>query len=466
MAPSPTDDGSANPARLRDGRQFTRRHVLGGIKVAGISLGGFGLLMGSGRRRETGVVEAESAARGITGELPANKGKAVRTGGTVIGANLNGRPRMLTDNLNLLDASHTTWIRAFIDVREKLASSTAISNDPDIVALRRAAEGKQCHLIVSLKWDFKANWGDKDPISLPESGSRDEQRLLECATDCLEQIRAPLDIVVLGNEPMWETHQQDTKGNLPPIVRFTRTVKNHLVEHGNHGTPQYLVGAFNRIHSPFIRNHRYKQFCQRMLELTEDDAIAGIDLHVHYDNIKEAAAALKFAREHQPDKVITVTEFSPVWRYDRFKDRPIGESHTGKQFAKAYGISSKRSAVEYFEHAKANPRPAQEIADFYTAMPWYNVRHVHDMAQLFDAYGVKVGTLGFLQGKGMRNIDWTAGWTPFHINFLFQPALIDSAPSNEATAHMHYLADYRERARPEGSAQDRLGTWSPDDHEA
>jgi hypothetical protein len=74
-------------------------------------------------------------------------------------------------------------------------------------------------------------------------------------------------------------------------------------------------------------------------------------------------------------------------------------------------------------------------------MPWYNTDTVADVFALFEEYDVSLGALGFLQDEGMRVEDWTADWTPFHRNFLFQRALLDG----EDRAHPHSLDDFRER---------------------
>ena len=364
----------------------------------------------------------------------------------IVGANLNGRPHRVDDALGLIDASGTTWVRAFLDVRKKLESGVDPREDPDVLALRRVAREKDCKLIVSLKWDFKANWGDKEPIVVPAPGSPLERDLFRHATRCLEAIGDGVEVVVLGNEPMWETLDRDVKVRDPPIVAFTRRAKDYLVEHGDHGDPTYLVGAFNRSDDEHVREQEFRHFYRGMADFVrEDDDVDGVDLHLHFDALEQAEAMVAGARELFPDEVIVATEFSPVWRYDRYVDRPIGESAAGERFAREHDLSPETTAIEYFEQAKRDPVSPSELADFYEAMPWYNVHHVADMYDLFDAYDVRLGTFGFLAGEGMRNEDWSDGWSPFHINSLYQPALISAEAGIGGTANRPYLEDYRER---------------------
>ena len=455
------DASEASAGRNR--RPVTRRRFVTAAAAAGLSFGSVGVLSGNdaGRTDESALATAEgddppSSVRVESATPPAateteTETSAADEDGTdadapVFGANLNGRPRRLLNRLELIDASDTTWVRAFIDVRAKLVSGVPPKRDPDVLALRQAARERGCKLIVSLKWDFKANWGDKEPMRVPPADSRDERELCRCAAQYLAAVGAPIDIVVLGNEPMWETLPADICVPDSPLLRFTRTVKEHLVRRGDHGDPNYLVGAFNRIHDDAIRERRFGHFCREVFEMVrEDEDVDGVDLHLHYHGLGEAEEMLAVTRDELPDATLTVTEFSPVLRYARHVDDPISASAAGERFARDRGLPPETTVVEYFEHAKRNPLPAEELAAFYDAMPWYNHDHVEDIYALFSEFGVSVGTFGLLQGEGMRNEDWTVGWQPFHINFLFQPALLRTDRGIEHTAHPHYIDDYRRR---------------------
>ena len=365
----------------------------------------------------------------------------------VLGANLNGRPRRLDGAMELIGASGTRRVRAFLDVRRIIEAGGDPREDPDVVALRRVAREAGCSLIVSLKWDFRANWGDKAPMNVPPQGSDAEAELFRTAARCLEHLGDAVDVVVLGNEPMWETLAEDVKVAEPPVVRFTRSAKDYLVDSAGLTNPTYLVGAFNRGHDDRLREREFPHFYEATAEFVrEDPDVDGVDLHVHFDAFSEAEAMVANARELFPEEVITVTEFSPVFRYARNVERPIDTWPAGEAFARDHGLPGSTTAVEYFERAKREPRPAEELADFYEAMPWYDVDHLERMYRLFDAHDVGIGTFGFLAGFGMRNEDWTRRWTPFHINFLFQPALLDASDGVEHAANLHYLEDYRRLA--------------------
>jgi len=433
--------------------------VLASAASAGVGLGAFGALFGwDGPRIAPPAGARGTAAPGTTGDAgrpgdgastdsaDSDERPARRSGSSVVGANLNGRPRRLLDGHELIDASDTRWVRAFLDVREKQASATPPADDPDVLALRQVARERACHLVVSLKWDFAARWGDKPPMAVPRPDSAAERDLFRTATECLEAIGADLDVVVLGNEPMWETRAGDIRVDDPPIVGFTRNAKDHLVRHGDHGDPTYLVGAFNRNDSDRMRERVYPQFYEGMYDFVREDGdVDGVDLHLHFVGLADAEGMIAAAREALPDGVITATEFSPMWRYVRHVAEPIGTSESGARFARDHDLPPTTTAVDYFEAAKRDPRSPEEVAAFYEAMPWYNTSHVADVCALFDDYGVSVGTLGFLAGLGMRNEDWTDDWAPFHINMLFQPVLMRADRGIEHTALPPYVEDYRAR---------------------
>lgn len=358
-----------------------------------------------------------------------------------IGGSLNGRPHRLRDNLSLVERSTTNWMHAFLDVRSKYESGTDPGNDPDIETLRLLNQ-MGVNLVVSLRWNFVGIFGNKERTNVPPSGSSRETSLYEYATNLLDAIDDPVEVVVLGNEPIWETPDEDVRGKDSPLMTFTRGLKDHLVRDYTAGDPRFLVGSFNRLYDDSVQN-RYGQFYGQLFDMARnDDDIDGIDLHVHYARLDQVETMLATARNEVPDGTITTTEFSPMWRYTRYTDDPIASFEGGREFLDRYGFPDDMTVRGYFELAKDDPRPRSEMGKFMETMPWYNVNFVDDMYDLLTSYGAEVGTFGFLQDIGIRNAEWGEDWRPFQINYLFQRGLI----ANENGAHPHYLDDYRRRA--------------------
>lgn len=364
----------------------------------------------------------------------------------VIGANMNGMPRLIADHPALLDHSGTTWVRAFIDVRKKMQNGLHPKDDPDVAGLRTAADRGR-RLIVNFKWDFKASWGDKEPMRMPPANSEAERELFRAATRHLRNIGSQVDIVVLGNEPMWETLPADIEGENPHLIGFTRRLKDHLIEHGDHGPSLYLVGAFNQM-GPNVAP-RFQPFVNGMLRWARnDDDIAGVDVHTHFDRLGKARSMLRAARNQVGNKMVLDTEFSPIWRYHRNVRKTIGSWPAGRAFADNYGVPHGWTVAEYLQDAKADLISRREYADFMDAMPWYRADHLRRMYSLFQEFDVAFGGVGFFQNPGLRRSDWTRdGWQPFHINFLYQPAVVKQTSGISATTvHPRYMDDYRRYA--------------------
>lgn len=408
-------------------------------RVLALSAGALGLTGCFGNNTEEPSVTRSSTGTQRPTETTAGPSEQ---GISRIGGSLHDRPYRLGDDLGLIDQSDTTWLHAFLDVREKLNEDVPPQEDPDILALRRASREKGAKLFVSLQWNFMGIFGEKATINIPPAGSSAEQELIDYGVALLQAIEQPIEIVGLGNEPIWETKDEDFRGSTPRLMAFTRTVKEHVVQAGLDGDPRLVVGAFNRLHSEYVRNKYWPTYRQFLHLARNDDDIDGIDLHVHYTTLQQAERSLAVARFEFPQGLITATEFSPVWRYKQHKTNRITSFEDGDRFADRYGIDSDTTVVEYLEAAKEDRPSRQELGDFYAAMPWYNENFVEDMNRLLAEYDIRVGTFCFLTERDIRQLDWTTGWSPFEINCLYQPGLISTGDG----ANPHYIEDYAEFA--------------------
>lgn len=361
---------------------------------------------------------------------------------TMIGGTLNGRPRVLDGKFPVLEKSSTTWLHAFFDVRGKLDRGVKPRSDPDVNVLRRVTTERNRRLIVNLMWDFEGMLGNKDEERVPEPGSSREAALFEYATKLLEAIGHPPDIIVLGNEPMWDTPEEDLKGSDAAFFPFTRNLKNHLVENYSGDESRLLLGSLNRLHDGYLERH-FPTFRRKFFEMARnDDDIDGVDVHVHFKRSGNAEEMVATAREEVPDGIVTTTELSPAGRYNQHKDEAIGKSDAGQQFANRYDLPDGMTVREYFGKAIQEPRPPEEIGAFYDAMPWYNVNFIDDMYSILNKYDATVGTPLFVLPPGLGNTNWPKNWMPFPLNALFQMPLIDTRYG----AHPHYLEDFRARS--------------------
>lgn len=362
---------------------------------------------------------------------------------TSVGGSVHGRAYRLGDRLDLLERSETDWLHAFLDVPRKHAEGIDPREDPDVQTLRRAKREHGVNLYVSLQWNFIGIFGERRTEPVPDPGSSREQDLLEYATALLRAIGEPVDYVGLGNEPLWETRDVDLKGEGAPLYPFTRNVTAHVTGEYTAGDPTFILGAFNRLYSePVVE--RFPYFYEWFFEYARtEDAIDGIDLHVHYATREQAENMVAEARRRFPEGIVTATEFSPIWRYDTYIHDPFRDIENGPAFAEEYGVDPETTVTEYLEAAKHDRLPREEMAAFMSAMPWYKLDFVQFMHDVLAKYDASVGTFGFLVEDDVANIDWTDDWAPFPINCLFQPALI----ATEDGAHPHYLDDFQRLAR-------------------
>lgn len=356
----------------------------------------------------------------------------------IISANFNGVPRQVESEL--FGPSRNLWARGFFNMFDLLGDS-ALQQHPDVQGFRRAADAGQ-QLMVSFKWAFEdANV----PVPLPYSS--DEQALFDLATQALLAIDRPVNTIVLGNEPMWETFGSDLQrsgpNNTVPYVTFTERLLDHLdtsFGQTQSTAPEYFLGSLNRVDQS---NNQNKDVVQELFRVArENPLVSGMDLHVHFNSQSEAEAMLAYGRAQLgPDKDIIVTEFSPVWRYKDALDDPIDATSAGNQFAQDYGYAPNTLVGDYLKNAFANQVTRTEWTDFIESQPWFNENHLADMHALFREYDVSIATLGFAQPLSMRGLDPTRpGYSPFHINWLYINALVEG--SRLEAYNEHYMDDW------------------------
>lgn len=436
-----------------DNSGYSRRGVLQGIAATGIGAIGAGCV-DTGKGAEYGGTPSTpgSTATESARSQGGSTGTDVYTDGPLLGGNLNGVPRRLESTYNGEDPfekSDTPLVRAFFDV--PLMESRADAYDSADVAVIRELSADGLDTVISLKWDF-AGLHQYAGESLPEPGSDREQELFAYATDIIDAVNADRDdssqqYVVLGNEPMWEARKEDRRyvdGGVP-ILEFTDRLKEHVSQHYEENYPEQdvplLLGALNKLDK---RGRQQTPMVREYLKRVRDDAdIAGIDLHIHYDTFEQAETMLDYTRSAVgEDSMLMVSEFSPIWRYHRHLDDKIGATASGQEFAEAYGWEPDLAIDEYIQAAKQGQITCDEWTDFMEHMEWYNEHFVSDLYELFAAYDVDVATFGFSQYDVMQDEDWTENWLPFHINFLFAPAVISGEEPIDAV-NEPYLQDYR-----------------------
>ena len=93
----------------------------------------------------------------------------VPTGKLVLGGNVNERFHWATPQI--LDQTHTTWLRGFIPASEFISGERSYQKDPGLNTLKAAADSGH-KIVLSLKWDStgKGRFG-----RIPEADSKEEK---------------------------------------------------------------------------------------------------------------------------------------------------------------------------------------------------------------------------------------------------------------------------------------------------
>ncbi|MCA9240057.1 MAG: hypothetical protein KDA37_07655, partial [Planctomycetales bacterium] len=201
----------------------------------------------------------------------------------ILGANFNELPKNVDPVL--LDDSRTTWVRGFFEMLD-LAGQANLATNSNVLGMQRAADAGR-ELVVSFKWNF-----DGAGQSVPAPGSLQEQQLFDLAVDTLNAIDRPVNTIVLGNEPMWETPTADLQrpapGQRSPLANFTERLLDHVdatYSEQQPARPKYFLGALNRLDQPA---NQQKDVVQDFFDMARTNPkIAGMDLHVHYNGIAQ-----------------------------------------------------------------------------------------------------------------------------------------------------------------------------------
>ncbi len=187
--------------------------------------------------------------------------------GTMLGANFNER---IVDVIpEHLASENVEWVRVFVNVSRFInvddngnitgINEQLMSSYQDMQILKELSNhkvnGERIKIIFSYKYDFKRrNMGVPD-IGTPEAGYIMEvsKRLLEKSN-----IGGDIDILVVGNEPMWETENADVN----KLGLFTNYMINQ-VDEWRRTVPEWnyeiYAGALNRV-SDFGFNNPQRNF--------------------------------------------------------------------------------------------------------------------------------------------------------------------------------------------------------------
>lgn len=323
-----------------------------------------------------------------------------------LGANFN--ENLSTIDHNLLKDSGVSWVRGFVNIN-KLFLNAEEGNisagqfnkilkwpdiDPFLATSKIRTSSGQMRQILSLKLEFKNR-----NMGVPQVGSKGAIALYNTIYEFLKAhgTGAETDILVLGNEPMWETEKEDAE----KYRAFLNELINRVDRWKRQENWNYdiYIGAVNR--SSQVQDHPIKEV---IIDITKNNPkVIGLDVHIHAASIEEIEDDLKFIREEQGvNKSIISTEFSIVRVFNLHKNELIPTS-----FASKYGYDQSLKIYEYLnqsmERVTTNkPISSVELLELFESYDWYPKNWFNKFEELFSKYGVAIATYRLMSDGDMN----------------------------------------------------------------
>lgn len=328
------------------------------------------------------------------------------TGGKArLGVNYNGQFNFI--NFNNVQRTRTEWVRGFIDFFQFYTHPDQLQDDPRIVDYLQL-KGHGYKTILNIKWDFSGK-------NFPDTSSGEMAGYESFLVRLLDRVWDGTDIIVIGNEPFIESK---TTNRGPALVRFYERVAHDVERYednkGASGHIPIFLGAFNNLYLASWQTNSVND----LLSFAEHDpAIAGIDLHIHHNDISQINTVLDYVNDKiRNDQRILITEFSLVKYFQSKLNLPIPAT-----FANDYGYDSQLKNYQYIDKALKNQVEQKEWNDFLKSSAWFESRkgYLLNAFNIFKSYyKVAVATYGIRQSYPPGE-DFTVNTMPWILNALY-----------------------------------------------
>jgi hypothetical protein len=315
-----------------------------------------------------------------------------------LGANFNENIDKVTPTI--VAKTNVKWVRGFVNIPALClnitsagvvtgVNQTAIQNltrlDNMATAKTVNAGDQPVRMIFSLKLDFlNTNMG------VPAVGTPTMTYLMSAIEKVLtrKNFGANIDILAVGNEPMWETPTADADkyeaflNLLIDKVDSMRTANNWNYE--------IYAGALNKANSNTTHT-----ILQKVLKIAKQNPkIVGLDMHEHVTTLTEAENDIKYIRTSQQfTKELMCTEFSLVWLWGAHASDALGSWGT------ANGYSSTSKMYEWLNQLiqKSNsgtPVSSDHFLSYFNSTSWYPKNWFYNFYKIFKKYNFSQITYG------------------------------------------------------------------------
>jgi hypothetical protein len=345
-----------------------------------------------------------------------------------LGANYNENIDQINNDM-ILD-SGVRWVRGFVHIPRHFLNVTSSGTvtgvnfsairsfdaiDQFIGVKELEVGGEPIKTILSFKLDFKFR-----NMGVPEEGSAAMYYFMTAIETFLKEkdLGSKIDILVVGNEPMWETEQSDVDKLEVLTNKLIDLVYNMREEHAGWDYKIY-TGALNRVNE--LRNN---VILQRIIKITkENDKVDGIDLHPHVRSLNVIRQDLLYVRTQAAiTKDIICTEVSVVRLWDDHMKDELG--NWGVQ----NGYPATMKMYEWINELlrlsiQGTPVSHEHFMSYFNAQSWYPKTWLLDAYDMLVQNNVKVATYGFqreLRDPPVYLSENSAMWV---LNFVYNGAL-------------------------------------------
>jgi hypothetical protein len=368
----------------------------------------------------------------------------VPTGRIALGGNINERFHWATPQI--LDQTHTTWIRGFMPASEFMSGQRSYTSDEGVLAVKRAADSGH-KILLSFKWDSagKGSFG-----RMPAPGSKEEEAAFAFADHLLDATAGKLSALVLINELSIDTLPADlapaADGHIPVITFLERLAEHIDAERRKaaNGSPlQLFAGGMTRLDKPETRDSPATKAMIRWVN--SDVKVAGLDYHIHQPDMATTRSAVEYMHHAVPDKPLIITEMSLIWKWQAHLPDPVDANDAGKAFAKSYAIPPGTTVAQFFNAAFQHPVPEAEWQAFLASQPWFEGRYLANMAPLLQENGVKLATYALTWNPHPGEVPFhpiTEHTAPWFLNQLLVPGLAYAPDKYRLPENYELFDDY------------------------
>lgn len=339
-----------------------------------------------------------------------------------LGANFNENIDKAT--IELVSKSKVKWIRGFVNVPVyclNLSSSGTVTgvNDYGIHTLSGisnliSAKSVTINVIpVKLIFSLKLAFTTKN-MGVPSVNTSEMNYVLLAVEKLLleKNFGASIDVLVVGNEPMWETPTADAdkyEAFLNLLIDRVDSLRNV--------TPgwkyEIYAGSLNKSNS-----NKSNAILQKVLKIAKENTkVVGLDMHEHVTNISEAEDDIKYIRTNQGfNKKMMCTEFSLVWLWNAHASDALGIWGLNNGYSSSTKMYEWLNLLMQKSYAKTQVTP-DHFLSYFNSTSWYPKNWFSTFYNIFKKYNLSIVTYGIQNIPTTNLLTSTSDlWT---VNFVY-----------------------------------------------